>query len=125
MKWMKKIMGLVLACSMVVSLTACGSIKQQTTGETATTEGKQVLGYTPGEYEGVSNGYGGEMKVKVTVDETSITKIDIVSHADTPGVSTNAFDQIPPAIIEQQSLAIDVVSGATFSSLGILNAVQD
>lgn len=125
MKWMKKIMGLVLACSMVVSLTACGSKKQQTTGETATTEGKQVLGYTPGEYEGVSNGYGGEMKVKVTVDETSITKIDIVSHADTPGVSTNAFDQIPPAIIEQQSLAIDVVSGATFSSLGILNAVQD
>lgn len=126
MKWMKKTIGLVLACSMVVSLTACGSKKQQTTGETAaTTEGKQVLGYTPGEYEGVSNGYGGEMKVKVTVDETSITKIDIISHADTPGVSTNAFDQIPPAIIEQQSLAIDTVSGATFSSLGILYAVED
>jgi len=111
---------------MVVSLTACGSKKQQTNGETVTTtEEKQVSGYTPGEYEGVSSGYGGEMKVKVTVDETSITKIDIISHADTPGVSTNAFDQIPPAIIEQQSLAIDVVSGATFSSLGILNAVQD
>ncbi|WP_313132580.1 flavocytochrome c [Anaerocolumna sp.] len=126
MKWMKKTIGLVLVCSMVVSLTACGSKKQQTNGETVTTtEEKQVSGYTPGEYEGVSSGYGGEMKVKVTVDETSITKIDIISHADTPGVSTNAFDQIPPAIIEQQSLAIDVVSGATFSSLGILNAVQD
>ncbi len=126
MKWMKKTIDLVLVCSMVVSLTACGSKKQQTNGETVTTTAeKQVSGYTPGEYEGVSSGYGGEMKVKVTVDETSITKIDIISHADTPGVSTNAFDQIPPAIIEQQSLAIDVVSGATFSSLGILNAVQD
>ncbi len=77
------------------------------------------------EYIGEAEGFNGPVKVKVTMDGDKIAKIDVLSHGDTPGVSDPAFQTIPQAIIDAQSTEVDVAAGATFSSKGILAAVQD
>ena len=77
------------------------------------------------EYIGEANGFGGPIKVKVTMDGDKIARIDVLSHGDTPGICDKAFSTIPQAIIDAQSADVDVASGATFSSQGIMAAVKD
>ena len=77
------------------------------------------------EYIGEANGFGGPIKVKVTMDGDKIAKIDVLSHGDTPGICDKAFASIPQAIIDAQSTQVDVAAGATFSSKGIMAAVED
>ena len=77
------------------------------------------------EYIGEANGFGGPIKVKVTMDGDKIAKIDVLSHGDTPGICDKAFATIPQAIIDAQSTQVDVAAGATFSSQGIMAAVED
>ena len=77
------------------------------------------------EYIGEANGFGGPIKVKVTMDGDKIAKIDVLSHGDTPGICDKAFAAIPQAIIDAQSTQVDVAAGATFSSQGIMAAVED
>ena len=79
----------------------------------------------PNEYIGVSNGFGGEMKVKVTMDGTKIAKIDVLSHGETAGISDPAFAAIPDAIIAAQSAEVDAVANATVTSKAIMAAVAD
>lgn len=77
------------------------------------------------EYIGEANGFGGPIKVKVTMNGDQIAKIDVLSHSDTPGICDKAFATIPQAIIDAQSTDVDIAAGATFSSKGIMAAVQD
>ncbi len=77
------------------------------------------------EYIGEAEGFGGPVKVKVTMDGDKIAKIDVLSHGDTPGICDKAFASIPQAIIDAQSTQVDVAAGATFSSQGIMAAVED
>ena len=77
------------------------------------------------EYIGEANGFGGPIKVKVTMDGDKIAKIDVLSHGETPGVSDKAFSTIPQAIIDAQSTQVDVAATATYSSKGIMAAVED
>ena len=77
------------------------------------------------EYIGEADGFGGPIKVKVTMDGDKIAKIDVLSHGDTPGICDKAFATIPQAIIDAQSTQVDVDAGATFSSKGIMAAVED
>ena len=77
------------------------------------------------EYIGEADGFGGPIKVKVTMDGDKIAKIDVLSHGDTPGICDKAFATIPQAIIDAQSTQVDVAAGATFSSKGIMAAVED
>ena len=77
------------------------------------------------EYIGEAEGFGGPIKVKVTMDGDKIAKIDVLSHGDTPGICDAAFNTIPQAIIDAQSTQVDVAAGATYSSKGIMAAVED
>ena len=77
------------------------------------------------EYIGEADGFGGKIKVKVTVDGAKIQKIEVLEHGETAGVSDPAFSTIPDAIIAAQSPNVDVAAGATFSSNGIIEAVKD
>ena len=77
------------------------------------------------EYIGEAEGFGGPVKVKVTMDGDKIAKIDVLSHSDTPGICDAAYNTIPQAIIDEQSTQVDVSAGATFSSKGIMAAVED
>lgn len=74
-------------------------------------------------YEGVGKGFGGEIKVSVTVEEGKLTGIEVLSHGESAGISDPAFAKIPAAIIENQSVAVDAVAGCTFSSNGLIEAV--
>ena len=77
------------------------------------------------EYIGEADGFGGPVKVKVTMDGDKIAKIDVLSHGETAGVSDPAFSTVPAAIIAANSTAVDVAAGATVSSKAIMAAVEN
>ena len=81
--------------------------------------------FTPGTYTGSAAGMYGTTVADVTVDETSILSIEVVEINDTALVAEAAMAELPDAIIDAQSLAVDNVTGATMSSLGIRGAVED
>jgi flavocytochrome c len=94
---------------MVLTLVGCASSK---------------IAFTPGTYQGTAAGFNGDVTVEVTVDAGQILSVRIVSQNDTPEISGLAYQRIPAAIVAGQTLGVDVVAGATFSSNGILNAVS-
>lgn len=87
------------------------------------TEGEPELG--PNEYIGEGQGFGGPIKVKVTMDGDKIANIEVLSHSESAGISDPAFETLPKAIIEKQSTEVDAATGATLSSNGIMEAVKD
>lgn len=76
-------------------------------------------------FVGRSESFGGKTTVAVTVEDGEILQIDITDMNDTKAVSANAERKIPQRIIAAQSTEIDAVSGATKSSQGIIDAVQN
>ena len=80
--------------------------------------------YKDGTYTGSAKGYRGDVKVKVTVKNGKIAKVKVVSHTDTPSYFSRAKKLIPK-ITKNNNPNVDTVSGATFSSKGIINAVKD
>lgn len=78
-----------------------------------------------GKYRGVGRGYGGEIEVEITISKGEITKIEILNHRETPVISDPALEQMPKRIIEEQSLEVDVVSGATQTSNAIKSAIRN
>lgn len=62
-------------------------------------------------------------KVAVTVDETKILGIEVLSCDDTPGFIEPVIERIPAAIVKQQSIAVDVVTGATMTSQAVISGV--
>ena len=82
-------------------------------------------GYLDGTYTGTGEGYGGEITVSVTVSGGQITAIEIVSAPDeTPAYLSKATGVIEK-ILARQVPGVDAVSGATFSSEGIMEAVEN
>ena len=84
---------------------------------------QEVPLYTNGTYEGEGKGFGGSIKVNVTIQEGMIAGIDIVSADNEDGAYLDAAKGIVEKIISEQSADVDSVSGATFSSAGIKTAV--
>jgi len=77
------------------------------------------------EYIGEAQGFGGPVKVKVTMNGDQIAKIDVLSHSETAGISNAAFDSVPAAIIAAQSTEVDIASGATYTSKALIEAVNN
>ena len=113
---MKKYLSLILVLAMVLCMAAYGAAPAQAT---------QAGTYTPGTYTGVGAGKNGDITVEVTFSAEKIESIRIVSHTETPSLSDAAIEQIPAKIVESQSLGVDAVSGATYTSDGIVEAVAD
>jgi uncharacterized protein with FMN-binding domain len=78
-----------------------------------------------GTYEGTSYGYKSNITVSIDIKDNVITSIKVLSIYDDPKYYYQAVNTIPSAIINAQSLDIDTVSGATYSSIGIINAVNE
>ena len=76
-------------------------------------------------YTGEGKGMGGVLTVEMTVEDGAITALDVVSHKDTPGICEAAIEQVPAAIVANQSLAVDTVSGATVTSKAIIEAATN
>lgn len=81
--------------------------------------------YKDGEYEGSAQGFGGLITVKVTIESGWITDIVIESAANEDRAYLEMASSVVNEILEQQTDQVDTVSGATFSSTGIRNAVSD
>ncbi len=77
-----------------------------------------------GTYTGSARGYNDRLEVEFTVEGGEVTEIRVVSHSDTPSIADPAFDQLIDRVLASQSLDVDVVSGATASSEGFLNAIR-
>ena len=81
--------------------------------------------FTPGVYTGQAQGKMGLVTVEVTLTEDAVESVAVVSHEETAGLSDPAIESIPAAIVENQSLAVDTVAGATMTSEAIIAAVAD
>ena len=122
---MKRTLSLLLAFVMVLGLAACGGNTAQETTAAATAASEEAGIYTPGTYTGTAAGKNGDVKVEVTFSANAIDSVKVVEHSETAGISDGAIENIPTAIVENQSLAVDTVSGATVTSDAILKAVAD
>ena len=85
----------------------------------------QESGAAGGPLTGTANGFGGPITVSVTMDGDKITAVEIVSNSETPEIAGAALEQIPAAIVAANSPDVDIVSGATYTSNGIINAVKN
>ena len=81
--------------------------------------------FTDGIYEGSGQGYRGNTSVKVQVEEGKIVSITIESYADDKQFFDRAKSSIISSILENQSIEVQAVSGATYSSNGIISAVAN
>ena len=102
---MKKLVSLLLSLCLVLGCMAFASAD----------------GYTPGTYDASAQGYGPDVKVVITVDDSAITDVVITGDNETPTIGGAALETLAAQIKEKQSAEIDGVSGATLTS----NAVKE
>jgi len=81
--------------------------------------------YTPGTYTGVAAGFGGEVKVTITVDETKILSASVEAAGETAGIGSVAAETLAQQLLEKQSHELDAVSGATRTSDAVRAACED
>ena len=81
--------------------------------------------YKAGSYDVTVSGFHGDMKVTTTFTNDKLESIVVGDNTETPGIGTNAIDQLPGKIVEAQSLAVDDITGATVSSGAIKKAVEE
>ena len=107
-----------------------GKSKQESTSESESDSSlaeiaavQDASAYKDGTYYGTGKGFAGTMKVKVDISGGKIASISIVSTKDGDSYVKSASSLLD-TIVEKQSTNVDTVSGATFSSCGIIAAVR-
>ena len=112
-KMKKSIAALAMAAVVAVSLLGygCGSKPAATTGTGAT-----------GDFTGTAKGFGGDVTVTLTLTDGKITGCTAEGADETKGVGSKAIEQLPAAIAESGSIAVDGVSTATITSNAIKEA---
>lgn len=106
---MKKLLSLTIAALMITSMTACGS--------STPAEKKELTG--------VGEGYGGTLKVSVTMEGDKITAVSVTENSETEAIGGPALTAIPEAIVKANKADVDAVSGATVTSNAIIHAVKN
>src|SRR5690554_75563 len=112
---MKKILALLLAATMALGLFACKAKVEP--GELPGGETKTLTG--------TGEGYGGEVKVTVTMEGNKIKNVVAEGPKETEGVGTPALEQLPAKFVEANSWDVDVIAGATWTSKGLIYAMQN
>ena len=127
------IIAMVLSISLLISCNTSVSNNTNETKETASASSEKT-------YHGVSLGYNGNIEVDVIMDNDIIKDIIVTSEKETPGIGGPLTDNkgnaikvggespitlVPKMIVDNQSINVDAVSGATATSYGILHAVSD
>ena len=83
------------------------------------------LPYADGVYVGSSRGYGGAVRVQVTMENGSITEVEILDASHETKQFLRRAKRLLTTVVETQSWEVDAVSEATYTSRGILGAVQN
>lgn len=114
---MKKRLALALVATLAMGVFVGCSTK---------TEGDKAAGaYKDGTYEGVGQGYKGDIKVSVEVKDGKISNVAILEQEETEGLGDAAAEEVAKKIVEAQSTEVEAVSGATGSSTGTMDAAKD
>ena len=106
----KRVAALALASVMALSLFGCGSKSASSTAGVS------------GEFTGTAKGMGGDVTVTLTLTDGKITGCTAEGKDETPGIGTMALEQLPGAIAESGSIAVDGVATATITSDAIKEA---
>lgn len=81
--------------------------------------------YKDGIYQGTGQGFGGDITLSVKINQGKIEKIDIISAKGEDSSYFSRAKELIPIVEEKSSTNVDTISGATFSSKGIIAAVDD
>lgn len=82
--------------------------------------------FTCSENQYIGTGYGvSEIKVRVTMDGDRIANVEILQNYETPGIADGALNEIGQRIVDMQSTDVDMIAGATRTTKGIMEAVND
>ena len=108
----------------IISYNKKHKINYATNNKTQIASGSNVEGLKDGEYEGNSQGYGGDFKVKIKIKNGELSAINVVTNNETPEYYEKA-SVIIAQILEKGNTDVDSISGATISSEAIKNAVND
>lgn len=81
--------------------------------------------YNAGDYFGTGEGYHSSIEVKVTTDDYKILDISIINHKEMPVISEVVFKEIPFEVIRENGTKVDIVSGATQTSEGLIEAIDN
>ncbi|WP_313133037.1 FMN-binding protein [Anaerocolumna sp.] len=118
---MKKVLLSLLCLVALTSMVACSKGKKGTEeGKTPETSNDEVVTLT-----GTGKGFGGPITVTVKKQGDKIISVDAVGEKETQGIGTNALDQLPNKIVDANSTEVDVVTSATITSQGIIDAVNN
>ena len=83
------------------------------------------INLAPGSYEGTGQGYRGPIIVRVEASAAGIEDIAIISHSESAYPGLAAMEELMEQVLETGSTDLDAISGATYSSRGFLEAVED
>lgn len=119
---MKKQRLIALCLVLLLSFSAVGCGKTVETQSNPSADEKGI--YTPGTYTGSAQGFGGVIDVTITVDKDRITALKAEGLKETEDIGSKALVQLPSIIIEKNSATVDTISGATYSSNGLILAVE-
>jgi len=81
--------------------------------------------YNKGQYEGSSVGHEGTIRVKVEIDDNKIINIEILEEYEMPEISIHVYDKIIKRVIRNNKADINTISGATFTSKALIEAIDD
>lgn len=93
------------------------------TDENSSGSAEGTLPYVDGIYYGTSEGYKGDIKVAVVIQDKTLKAILVTEKQDDEPFITNAMDVLKN-MMKKQSADVDTVSGATYSSKGLIGAVK-
>jgi uncharacterized protein with FMN-binding domain len=79
--------------------------------------------FEPDTYEGFGQGFHGEIVVEVTFDADRMTAIKVIEHEETPLFAARVWTDVAAAMIRANTYDVDIISGGTFSSIGLMEAV--
>ncbi|MBE5962890.1 MAG: FMN-binding protein [Lachnospiraceae bacterium] len=119
----KKLLATMLALTIVLGATGCSKSDDKATSNDGANDTAAV--FTAGEYTAAGEGKNGAVNVTVKFDDSKIVSVEVGDHAETAGLADPAIEGVPAAIVEGQTLKVDVVSGATVTSEAIIAAVED
>ena len=83
------------------------------------------LPYADGVYVGSSRGYGGAVRVQVTMENGSITEVELLDASHETKQFLRRAKRLLTTVVDAQSWEVDAISEATYTSRGILGAVQN
>lgn len=109
---------------LLIAIMLAGMLAGCTAGNPADNNDGQESLLKDGTYVGTGKGNNGDIKVEMKVEGGKIASVTVLEHAETPGISDSAIENIPKAIVDGQTIAVDTISGATNSSKGIIEAVR-